>query len=1023
MKFNKARLSGFQAGMDRCRIIYSVILLSATLYAKPAQAQELWGTDPGDGGTAGGIFRFITQSSEQNLYVPLPSGGTNNTEYSYTDLYHYRLVKASNGKFYGFSLDGGSGGEGVLFEFDPITRSVSSRTHFNYYGDGRPLGNLQEYNGKLYGAIDGLGRAVFSYNLATREFKHEVIIPSVCTELVLVDGKFYGMTYNGGTKWAGAIFRFDPQSSAYTVLFQFDHYQTGRYPRAGLTYLNGKLYGLMASGGKYGQGTLIEYTLATGEFRKTIDFHRNINGSVPVGNLTLYNGKLFGVTESGGANDLGILFEYDPITQTLRKLLDYNNASQGRFFQNIGGTLYGLSTTGGIHNKGSLFSLDPSTGQLTELFDFSDEFGSAPFGILAQDGDYLWGMTKYGGSDNGGIFFRYNTLTHEVTNQGSVAYGIYGKRLTALVQANDKFYGITGAGGEFGRGTIVKFDPATSELSAVHHFSCEHCFENFYGISPYEGALLVHKNKLYGITMTQSTGELFSYDLLTGKYARLHEFNPSGGGVMPVGQLTLLNGKLYGTTRVGEWYAAGTLFEYDLATSTYSVKMRLGLNVVGSNVRLTATNNAIYGVSDNTLTGNGMLIQYDPVANTSTVKYTFQSSADGRKPKGALLWKGGKLYGQLTGGTNYSDRIFSFDIATNQVEILSHNFSRAGVLFEVDDTKLYAGGSSGYITRFNLQTRTSSEEYFGWFDFIGGVNSLFIKEACSSESVITEVVDFSQGLRKDLQPVAVEKSIPENALFIADNFDYNRSTIGFTTLGFGGSITLSFDHPLCDTEGSDFQVIETSYGNPSFYHNPEQAELFVSKDGATWFSVGVSNPAEPSVQCSAKMDAEFDIQTSGLDWVKYVKVRDISNPLAKRREANTCLPNGPYAFNDAADGFDLDAIESKAVSSTLSSARMAARASALDVVDVEPAQARGGLYPNPAITTVTIDLSQEEEMVLFEDHADVEVMDLNGRLLNQKSGSVNDWKIIHDVSELKPGLYIARVKNGNVRRHYKFLKE
>jgi uncharacterized repeat protein (TIGR03803 family) len=63
------------------------------------------------------------------------------------------------------------------------------------------------------------------------------------------DGKLYGMTSYGGSSVAGDIFSFDPSTSTYTKLKDFDGIN-GRNPWGSLIEASdGKLYGMTYAGG------------------------------------------------------------------------------------------------------------------------------------------------------------------------------------------------------------------------------------------------------------------------------------------------------------------------------------------------------------------------------------------------------------------------------------------------------------------------------------------------------------------------------------------------------------------------------------------------------------------------------------------------------------------------------------------------------------------------------------------------------------------------------------------------------
>ena len=93
------------------------------------------------------------------------------------------LVLASNGKFYGTTLYGGTYDKGVLFEFNPTGNVYTVKYHFNQvhitnedWGFYNAYGELVEANGKLYGTtFEGGtqgGGTLYSYDLNTEEVVH-----------------------------------------------------------------------------------------------------------------------------------------------------------------------------------------------------------------------------------------------------------------------------------------------------------------------------------------------------------------------------------------------------------------------------------------------------------------------------------------------------------------------------------------------------------------------------------------------------------------------------------------------------------------------------------------------------------------------------------------------------------------------------------------------------------------------------------------------------------------------------------
>jgi uncharacterized repeat protein (TIGR03803 family) len=70
-----------------------------------------------------------------------------------------------------------------------------------------------------------------------------------------------------------------------------------------------------------------------------------------------------------------------------------------------GGLLYGVTETGGAAELGTVFSLDPATGRFTTVYSFDGTVGDTPLGGLVASGGALFGTTlnQYG-DYRGGVF-------------------------------------------------------------------------------------------------------------------------------------------------------------------------------------------------------------------------------------------------------------------------------------------------------------------------------------------------------------------------------------------------------------------------------------------------------------------------------------------------------------------------------------------------------------------------------------------------------------------------------------------
>src|SRR5262249_46639548 len=149
---------------------------------------------------------------------------------------------------------------------------------------------------------------------------------------------------------------------------------------------NGLFYGL-SSGGTTSMGTLFSYDPVNNIFTVLHTFG-GTDGSAPQGTLMqAADGKLYGVTSTGGTNNVGVLFHYDISSSTYTKLYDFAVATgsnpAGDLHQSANLVLYGSASNGGVSGMGALFSYDLGTGTYTDILDFNGTNGSDPTGGFA----------------------------------------------------------------------------------------------------------------------------------------------------------------------------------------------------------------------------------------------------------------------------------------------------------------------------------------------------------------------------------------------------------------------------------------------------------------------------------------------------------------------------------------------------------------------------------------------------------------------------------------------------------------
>lgn len=570
--------------------------------------------------------------------------------------------------------------------------------------------------------------------------------PAATNLIQASDGKMYGMTSGGGANNSGIIFRFDPVSSAYLKMLDFDGASIGSNPQGSLMQASdGMLYGMTYSGGANGMGTIFRYDLSTSSCSNLIDFSGTSNGSSPQGSLIQgADGFLYGLTTGGGNSNMGVLFQFDPVSLSFVKELDFNGASNGRnpegsLVQISGGMIYGLSAQGGLHDKGVLFQFDPQTLQYTKELDFSGTGnGETPVGslILGSDGK-LYGTTYAGGSNGTGVLFQYDPAGSSFAKKYDFTGGTNGfSPMSSLVQAADgMLYGMTYQDGVNGQGVIFQYDPALASYSKVFDF------DGASGGSQPQGALMLAADaRLYGMTYgggANGVGVLFQLDPASLLFTKKLDFAEATNGSFPFGALMHgADGMCYGLTSGGGANNMGVLFQFDPAASVYTKRMDFAGTANGSNPHgslMQTTDGKIYGMTyTGGANGMGLIFQFDPLTNICSDLFDFDGTANGSYPFGSLMQASdGKLYGMTYMGGAFNEGVlFQFD-PVSAMFLKMHDFSGSadgsnpqGALIQAADGKLYGmtyyGGTANTGVLFQFDPAGST--FVKMVDFTGAVN-------------------------------------------------------------------------------------------------------------------------------------------------------------------------------------------------------------------------------------------------------------------------------------------------------------
>lgn len=316
-----------------------------------------------------------------------------------------------------------------------LSGSTGYRTLYSFSGspDGdRPTTALAWLNGTLYGTTVGGGHndfphcqdcgTVFSVTPSgTETVLYRFSVPpdgsSPEGDLVAAHGVLYGTTTYGGAnqcgkRRCGTVYNVSPDGTE-TTLYSFAGIRPGvndgANPRGGLIVGgNNGFYGTTSHGGS-GFGTVFS-VLSDGDEKAIYRFAGPPgDGNSPVGDLAELHRVLYGVTEKGGADNMGTIFAVTVkgSEKVLRSFSGADGADPAGGLVAFNGMLYGATTAGGPHGHGLVFSITPAGDyHIIHAFRGAERAdGAAPWSPpILVNGTVLYGTTHGGGRGHGAIY-------------------------------------------------------------------------------------------------------------------------------------------------------------------------------------------------------------------------------------------------------------------------------------------------------------------------------------------------------------------------------------------------------------------------------------------------------------------------------------------------------------------------------------------------------------------------------------------------------------------------------------------
>lgn len=269
------------------------------------------------------------------------------------------------------------------------------------------------------------------------------------------------------------------------------------------------------------------------------------------------------------------------------------------------------------------------------------------------------------------------TVLHSFTGTATDGRYLYGN----LVLGGKVLYGMTETGGASNYGTIFKINKDGTGFALLHSFANN----GVDGNRPL-GTLLLKGKTLYGFTDqggANKKGTIFKIQTNGTGYALLHTF--AGGaldGNGPVGALVAKGQTLYGMTILGGASDLGTAFKIRTDGTGFALLHSFTNGTADGGVpqrgALVFKGSKLYGMTScGGASGLGVLFRMNLDGSGFTVLHSFMNAADGGYPMGSVFIKGKVIYGMTIGaGINNCGVLFKANIDGTGFAVL-HAFSSA----------------------------------------------------------------------------------------------------------------------------------------------------------------------------------------------------------------------------------------------------------------------------------------------------------------------------------------------------------
>ena len=267
------------------------------------------------------------------------------------------------------------------------------------------------------------------------------------------------------------------------------------------------------------------------------------------------------------------------------------------------------------------------------------------------------------------------------------------------------------------------------------------------------------------------------------------------------------------------------------------------------------------------------------------------------------------------------------------------------------------------------------------------------------------VVIATQGLRKNNTAVPANRSIQGKMLGAPQMSDASTSAANypFYSMGYAGTVTLSFPYTILNNAGADIAVYETTFGDNasrSCASYPEKARFEGSANGSTWFDLEAVASADDAGSTLCR-DGQLNIP-AGQAGINYIRVTDVTTAFG----------------SSSTDAYDIDGIVG--LGQCANTTPVTPGRTATEEV-IGEGEFGIEVSPNPASDFAVLNVSGLNNM----ENYSIKVIDMMGRVISNETvnNTTGSFSQALNINKLTAGIYMISVESNGNREVTKLIKK